>query len=321
VSSDPPAIDDLDRRIVERLRVDGREPNSSLAKALKVNQATIASRLRRLDATRAMRVVTVTDIAGFGFAYFALAFITVADRSSALVGRDIAQIPDVVTVAGTTGRYDLIAIALVRTARELGLLIGDRLLGIKGVDRVRCELAAEILRFDTGWAAFRTPGEQLNLPGPELSASDAVDDLDLQIIHELQRDARISHRSVAAALGVSESTVRGRTRRLETDGLVRIRAVSDVEAFGLNAMAIVGVRARGGHSDLLGTRLGAIDGVRAVVKTVGEYDFVLFVVTTDRAEIVRALGSVHAVKHVRGTETFDVLATHKHLYTWVRLID
>ena len=321
MSTDRQTIDDLDRKIVERLRVDGREPNSSLAKALNVNQATIASRLRRLDAMRAMRVVTVTDIAGFGFAYFALAFITISDGNPARVGRDVAEISDVVTVAATTGRSDIIAIALVRTPRELGLLISDKLLGIKGVDRVRCELAAEILRFDTGWAALATPADHLNLAGPELSTSDAVDDLDLQIIGELQRDARIGHRSVAAALGVSESTVRGRTRRLEAEGLVRIRAVSDVEAFGLHAMAIVGVRTRGGRTDLTGTQLSAIGGARAVVKTVGEYDFVLFVITSDRAEMVQALGSIRCVKDVRSTETFDILATHKHIYTWVRLID
>jgi DNA-binding Lrp family transcriptional regulator len=315
-------IDDLDRRIVERLRIDGREPNSTLAKALNVNQATIAARLRRLDATRAMQVVTVTDIAAFGFEYFALALITVSDRSPPRVGRDIAKISDVVTVAMTTGRYDIIAIALVRTLRDLGLLMGDTLLRIKGVDRVRCDLAVEMLRFDSDWAAFRAPGVHLNLDGPDLSTNDAVDDVDLQIVRILQRDARLSQRSIAATLDVSEGTVRGRIRRLEADDVIRIRAVCDVEAFGLNTMAIVGVHVRGGRSDRVGTELSELDGVRAVVRTIGEFDFILFVITGGHAEMARVLvHGVQAVEGVRSTETFEILDTLKHLYTWVRLID
>ena len=67
MSADAPPIDELDRSIVERLRLDGRETNRSLAAALGVNEATIATRLRRLETNNVMHVVALTDIERLGF--------------------------------------------------------------------------------------------------------------------------------------------------------------------------------------------------------------------------------------------------------------
>ena len=39
------------------------------------------------------------------------------------------------------------------------------------------------------------------------------DELDLQLIELLSRDARVSNRKIAAELGVTEGTVRGRIKR------------------------------------------------------------------------------------------------------------
>ena len=47
-----------------------------------------------------------------------------------------------------------------------------------------------------------------------------IDDLDRRIIDVLTVDARVSNRQIAARLGVTEGTIRGRIRRLEETGLI-----------------------------------------------------------------------------------------------------
>ena len=42
-----------------------------------------------------------------------------------------------------------------------------------------------------------------------------IDELDHQLIEILSKDARISNRKIAADLGVTEGTVRGRIKRLQ----------------------------------------------------------------------------------------------------------
>ena len=51
-----------------------------------------------------------------------------------------------------------------------------------------------------------------------------IDDLDRQLIDILSNDARVSNRKIAADLGVTEGTVRGRIKRLQQDGLIAFTA-------------------------------------------------------------------------------------------------
>lgn len=313
-------IDDLDRGLVERLRVDGRETNRSLAKALGVNEATVAARLRRLEAADVIHVVALTDMAGFGKDFFAFALISVDDRSPLEVGAELAQIPDLISLTVTTGRFDLFAGVLARDRAELGRIIGEEIPRIPGVASVRCEVAVDVLRFASEWATLRTT--QLDAVARPPMDTDGVDALDLAIVGELQRDARSSNRSIATALDVSEGTIRQRVRRMEEERLIRIRAVSDIEAFGLSASANVGVHVRGGAIEDVGQALAALDGVAAVVRSLGEFDFVVVVLAETRAQLLETvLGRIQALDGVRTTETFEVAGLLKHVYTWVRLID
>jgi DNA-binding Lrp family transcriptional regulator len=322
VANEPYSIDDLDRRIVERLRVDGREGNRSLAANLGVNEATIATRLRRLESARLIHVVALTDIKRLGFDCFAFALVRVSGRDVMSVAADLAQIPQTISVNVHTGRYDIVCGVLARDLDELGRVIGEAVPSVPGVATVRCELAVDVPRFDSSWAMLGVGTETAaELPEPELPTG-TVDDLDLRIIKALQRDARSSNRSIAAELEVSEGTVRTRLRRMEDERLVRIRAVSDVISFGLRAAATVGIHVDSGQIATVAEGLRGIRGVAAIIRSLGEFDFILIVIAHTREEMLGLLlGEVQALPGIRATETFENVATLKHVYTWVRLVD
>jgi len=67
--------------------------------------------------------------------------------------------------------------------------------------------------------------------------------LDLAIIGLLQINGRRSNRELAAQLGVSEATVRGRIKSMLSQGVFRIQAVCDLAAAGMSAHAILGLKA------------------------------------------------------------------------------
>lgn len=320
MSNEPPTVDELDRRIVERLRTDGRETNRSLATALDVGEATIATRLKRLEITNVLHVVALTDLHRLGFASFALAMVSVTDRPIEDVARAIANVPQTISVNMHTGRYDVTCGVLARDAAELGHVIGEALPSIAGVRSVRCELAIDVLRFDSSWAALDAAAATEHLPRPTIPP-EAVDALDLRIIEALQQDARSSNRSIATALDVSEGTVRSRLRRLEDEHLIRISAVSNVTAFGLTAGATVGIHVAGGLIAEVAEQLLALDSVALVIRSIGEFDFVVIALAETRMELLDiVLRQVQAIRGIRATETFEHAGTLKHIYTWVRLI-
>ena len=56
-------LDEIDQKIIAILRKDGRATNQELARRLGMAAATVSARIRRLEASKAMRVVAVTDFA------------------------------------------------------------------------------------------------------------------------------------------------------------------------------------------------------------------------------------------------------------------
>lgn len=320
MTAEPHEIDDLDRLIVDRLRVDGRDTNRSLAAALGVNEATIASRLRRMESARLVHVVALTDMHRAGFPYFAFAMVTVRARPVMDVAAGLAQIPQTISVNVHTGRYDIICGLLARDLTELGFVIGEAVPSVAGVASVRSELAVDVPRFDSAWAALSAGGVDRDVPRPAFPPG-VVDALDQRIIGALQHDARSSNRSIAAELDVSEGTVRTRLRRMENDGLLRIRAVSDVASFGIRAAATIGVHAEPAKVGSLAASLAEVPQVAAIIRSVGEFEFVLIVIAASREELLsQLLGRIQALPGIRSTETFENVATVKHVYTWVRLI-
>ena len=70
-----------------------------------------------------------------------------------------------------------------------------------------------------------------------------IDDLDLQLIDLLSRDARVSNRKVASELGVTEGTVRGRIKRLQQDGLIAFTAITSFGMAKNSRLAFISVQA------------------------------------------------------------------------------
>ena len=59
-----------------------------------------------------------------------------------------------------------------------------------------------------------------------------LDELDLALVEALRRDGRAGNRSLGAELGVNEVTVANRIRRLSAASVIRVVALTDIEAFG-----------------------------------------------------------------------------------------
>jgi DNA-binding Lrp family transcriptional regulator len=313
---DRPAIDELDRQLADRLTLDGRESNRSLATALDVNQATIAARLRRLDAADVMRVVAVTDIGAFGFQYIAFALIDVAGRPVPEVAAELARIPEMITVNTVTGACDILGRVIAHDRDQLARVFGEVIGGVHGVAAVRCEWIVDLWRSPSGYTQLGpTAGELPPLPLP-----DALDEVDGRVIEILRRDARISNRSIAERLEVSEGTVRNRIRRLLEEGYIHIQAACDYQAFGRASGAYVGVRAVEGRVGEVLEGLLALEEIQVVARTLGSWDFQVLVFRGSHEEFLETLhGQIAVLPGVGSTTTFAMDTVVKHVYTWLQL--
>ncbi|ALH81699.1 Lrp/AsnC family transcriptional regulator [Sphingopyxis macrogoltabida] len=102
--------DDLDRRIIAHLRVDGRASLSKLAGALGVARATVQNRLDRLLDTGALLGFTVRVREDYDdLDIRAVMLIEVSGRSTTQVIQKLRGISEIRTLHTTNGNWDLIA--------------------------------------------------------------------------------------------------------------------------------------------------------------------------------------------------------------------
>ena len=119
-------LDDLDRRLLSALRVNGREPVASLARDLGVTRSTVNSRLKRLTDSG--------TVVGFGVriredrdpnSIRAITLIEVEGRAITKVIHALRGFPEVKALHSTNGGWDLVAELRTDTLADFDRLLGQ----------------------------------------------------------------------------------------------------------------------------------------------------------------------------------------------------
>ncbi len=112
-------IDDTDRRIIELLQGDARQPNATIARALGVSEATIRRRIKMMVDQGSLTIRAVPNPSSFGLNTSAVIGIDVQPDALDGVASGLTAREEVIFVGVSTGRYDLIVNVLVGTLDEL----------------------------------------------------------------------------------------------------------------------------------------------------------------------------------------------------------
>lgn len=146
-----PALDDLDHAVIEQLAVAGHESNREIARRLNVSDATVRSRIRRLESSGLLRLVTGVDpVAAGDRQLFAMVFVALDDDSvlSALTERNT-----VTTAVQTVGTANVVLQMSGRSVRELSESVTE-LAGFTGVRDVAVAYLTDVVLHQNHLARF-----------------------------------------------------------------------------------------------------------------------------------------------------------------------
>ncbi len=164
----------------------------------------------------------------------------------------------------------------------------------------------------------------LELQPSDVSESGIIDldETDHAIIDLLREDGRLPYRAIARELGLTETTVRARVRRLEDSNTMRVVAVTDIEAAGYEMLLAVGVQVEQRSPVEVARELAEIPEVFSVNVVVGTHDIEILVVAKDQealAELLCAqLANIAGVRRLTPALAVDVL---KNQPDWVPFHD
>ncbi|MFH1141079.1 MAG: Lrp/AsnC family transcriptional regulator [Chloroflexota bacterium] len=128
-------MDDLDRKIIELLQVNGRASNARVARDVGVSEGTVRRRLRRLIQDEIVRVVAVPDPEKMGFNTVALIGVQADPDKQDEVATRLAELPETQYVALTTGSFDIFIWVALASAEELGVFLRRKVGPTPGVRR------------------------------------------------------------------------------------------------------------------------------------------------------------------------------------------
>jgi Lrp/AsnC family transcriptional regulator for asnA, asnC and gidA len=130
-----------------------------------------------------------------------------------------------------------------------------------------------------------------------------LDALDRQLIDALREDGRVANRTLANRLGVMEATVGQRIRRLSDEKVVRVVAVTDMEAMGHQLLTVLKVVVKGRPVPAVARTLAAIPEVANLSIVYGPYDVFAVLLARDRQHLDHLLRS--QIPAVLGVDRFD----------------
>lgn len=141
-------VDELDRKIIDRLTADARASNRHLAQALGVTEGTVRGRIKRLEAANLIRFTAVTNVAALGAPKVVLIGIQAQLSEVGALCQKIAAMREIGCVIAMAGRYDILCVGLFASLEEIVTIANNRILALPGVRHVETSIAVSTLKYD-----------------------------------------------------------------------------------------------------------------------------------------------------------------------------
>ncbi|WP_181781689.1 Lrp/AsnC family transcriptional regulator [Pseudonocardia pini] len=308
-------IDDLDRRILHALAVDGRAPFARIGEVLGVSDRTVARRWARLRETDRVRLVGAADGLRLGGAQWIIRM-HCQPGSATEIAHALARREDTRWVQLLSGGTEISASVQAWSPEERDELILQRLQRTAPVVSIT---AHGILHtFGGGPDVFHglrvLPEAEIAALRPVLRGPEATDltDADRPLMRVLSRDGRAPLAELAAATGWSESTVGRRIDALRAAGLLFFDVDVPDDLLGYHAYSRLWLTVSPAHLAEAGRAIAAHSEVAFCAATTGRSNLVVSAICRDQRDLYRYLTErIGALPMIGEVETAPVMRTLK----------
>ncbi|MFC4859229.1 Lrp/AsnC family transcriptional regulator [Actinophytocola glycyrrhizae] len=264
-------VDDLSRRILAVLQDDGRADLTAVAKACGTSLPTVARRVERLIADDLLRVAVIPELGSHGPVETLMAQIVCQPGTQVSVAQKLVVRQDVRFAALVAGSYDIVLELVVEAELSGYPRAMLEIQSIPGIERWHSDLVLHVYKISHHWKKpDRGTTDDADYPFARTMCDPShLDGTDLAILDVLQKDGRASFKSIAAGLGVNESTVRRRFERMTNNGCALVVTIVPPAALGLRALTLMTVNVEPRKLDDVAGTLARHPSVRYLAATLG----------------------------------------------------
>ncbi|MGL3821786.1 Lrp/AsnC family transcriptional regulator [Sphingopyxis sp. R3-92] len=147
-----------------------------------------------------------------------------------------------------------------------------------------------------------------------------LDELDLRLIDLLALDARVPNGQIASQLGVTEGTVRGRIKRLQSERLIAFTAITGLAMARKSRLAFINIQAKTTSVRAVMQEISQIPEIDGVMATTGEFNILALCLFNELDALSDlASGRILSLPGVRHVETAITIKTFKYNARMVKI--
>jgi len=141
-------FNDLDVAIIDILKKDGRTSNQKIADMLGVTTSMVATRIRRMEQAKAMKVVAVSDFSAFDYNVLLPVGVDVKGRRANDVAADLAKLDEVSVIHLVSGKHDIEILVALPSMENMSEFLLEKLSRIKGIRNLDPSFAVDIIKYE-----------------------------------------------------------------------------------------------------------------------------------------------------------------------------
>ncbi|CAD5244945.1 Lrp/AsnC family transcriptional regulator [Thermococcus camini] len=139
-----------------------------------------------------------------------------------------------------------------------------------------------------------------------------LDDTDRKILAILQKNSRTPLREISKEVGLAESTVYERIKKLKDRGIIKkFTVILDPDSLGFQILAFILIKSKAGMYAHVANELKRHPQIVEIYETTGDYDMLVKIRTGGSDELNEFLDTIGEINGVEATHTMVVLKIHK----------
>ncbi|MCD6558827.1 Lrp/AsnC family transcriptional regulator [Palaeococcus sp. (in: euryarchaeotes)] len=140
----------------------------------------------------------------------------------------------------------------------------------------------------------------------------SLDEVDKKILAILQRNSRTPLREISKRVGLAESTIYERIKKLKDNGVIqKFTVILNPESLGFTMLSFILIKSKAGMYARVAKEIMKYPEIVEIYETTGNYDMVVKIRTRNSDELNVFLDRVGEVEGVVATHTMVVLKVHK----------